>query len=482
MIIPIPLGAEAIAELVRDLLGDDPSVAALPERIRERTGGNPFFTEEVVQSLIESGQVEGSRGAYRLVTAVERIQVPDRVQAVLAARIDRLGEREKQVLQAAAVIGRVFDAELLAALAELPDLDLRGALEALDMAEMVRATALYHVAEYTFKHPLTHEVALESQLQDRRRQRHAAAARALEARHADKLDENAALLAYHFEEAGESLAAARWHRRAAERIGFNDVAEALRHWPRVLDLVEGLPDTEAADLGLEACSRLLTLGGHQGIDLDTATSLLRQGRQLARRGTDPEGLPRVLLGYGLARGLVGEISEGLEAMREAEVLARELVDPSPGLEIGVWAGWALLSLGRLSESAETYERIVAEECTQLAPTMGAPVNVAAWIFLAWTLFEGGKLVESADALASSRRLASGVTLGALSEAVTLMTECRVFAHQGDLGRGLHVAGEMVELAERSRNADITSSRCWTWARSRACVATGKKRRQHSIRA
>src|SRR5262249_5726575 len=95
-----PLAPDAIRQLLRDELGDDASVAALPEMIHARTKGNPFFIEEIVQTLIESGHVSGARGAYRLTTPVEALQVPATVQAVLAARIDRLAEREKQLLQA----------------------------------------------------------------------------------------------------------------------------------------------------------------------------------------------------------------------------------------------------------------------------------------------------------------------------------------------------------------------------------------------
>ena len=108
-----PLGAEAIRELLRDQLGEDPSVAALPEMIHDRTKGNPFFIEEVVQSLVESGHLAGARGAYRLTTTIDALEVPKSVHAVLAARIDRLSEREKHVLQTAAVIGKTFPEALL---------------------------------------------------------------------------------------------------------------------------------------------------------------------------------------------------------------------------------------------------------------------------------------------------------------------------------------------------------------------------------
>jgi len=124
----LPLGAEVIRQLLDALLGTDPSIAGLAEAIHARTAGNPFFTEEVVQSLIESGRLQGSTGAYRLVTAIDTLEVPTSVHALLAARIDRLGEREKGVLQTAAVIGREFGEPTLAAVAELPAPQLREAL------------------------------------------------------------------------------------------------------------------------------------------------------------------------------------------------------------------------------------------------------------------------------------------------------------------------------------------------------------------
>src|SRR5262249_60105613 len=100
-----PLGPEAIWKLVEDLLGNDPSTRGLAEAIHARTSGNPFFTEEVVQTLIESGYLQGTRGRYRLVTPIERLAVPASVQAVVAARNARLPAREKLVPQAASVLG-----------------------------------------------------------------------------------------------------------------------------------------------------------------------------------------------------------------------------------------------------------------------------------------------------------------------------------------------------------------------------------------
>src|SRR2546428_231394 len=155
----LPLGPEAIKELFADLLGSDSSLHHLPELVRERTAANPSFIEEIVQSLIETGVVAGSRGAYQLVRPAEEVGLPATVQSVLAARIDRLPEREKRVLQTASVIGERFSEPILKRVADLRDGDLPATLHALTSAEFLYQEALYPEAEYTFKHPLTQEVA-----------------------------------------------------------------------------------------------------------------------------------------------------------------------------------------------------------------------------------------------------------------------------------------------------------------------------------
>ncbi len=236
-----PLGREATAELLADLLGNDESVAGLAGPIHARTEGNPFFTEELAQSLIESGHLQGTRGAYRLMTLVAKLEIPATVQAVLAARIDRLADREKRLLQVASVIGKDFPEPLLAAVAELPADELKAALATLRRAEFVHEQALYPVAEYAFKHPLTQEVALGSQLRERRRQAHATVARAIEHQDAERLEERAPLLAHHWEEAGEALSAARWHRRVAVRGGgvgggFDPETDAADRGDRAQDI------------------------------------------------------------------------------------------------------------------------------------------------------------------------------------------------------------------------------------------------------
>ena len=214
----LPLGPEAMAEMLRELLGTHPSVADVARSIRERAAGNPFFVEEIVQALAETGTVVGAKGAYRLAGSTFALALPATVQAALAARIDRLAEREKEVLQTAAVIGKEFPEPVLRHVAALSEADLAAALRALVTAEFIHATALHPEAAYAFKHPLTQEVAYHSQLGDGRARLHAAVAAALQELRSDRLGESASLIAHHWEAAGMRFEAARWHRRAALKV------------------------------------------------------------------------------------------------------------------------------------------------------------------------------------------------------------------------------------------------------------------------
>ena len=176
-----PLPPVSADEFLQALLGDDPSLKPLTDLLIARTEGNPFFLEESVRTLAETGVLVGERGAYRLGQALSGIQVPATVQAVLAARIDRLPAEEKRLLQTAAVIGTEVPLPLLHAIADVPEAVLQRHLTALQSAEFLYETRLFPEHEYTFKHALTHEVAYGSLLLERRRVLHARIVEALEA-------------------------------------------------------------------------------------------------------------------------------------------------------------------------------------------------------------------------------------------------------------------------------------------------------------
>ena len=377
----LPLGPEEIEELLRHLLGEDASVVALFARIRARTGGNPFFIEEVVQSLAEVGSLDGERGRYRLMAPVDEVAVPASVQAVLAARIDRLAEREKQLLQTAAVIGKEFSEPILEKTAELPRAELVDALATLREAGFIREEALYPAVEYAFKHPLTQEVALNSQLRERRARVHAAVARAIEEAHPQRLDEKAAELAHHWEESGERLAAARWHRRAAEWVGASNFSQAVAHWEKVRTLAAALPeDREALEHRLVACQRWLGFVGRVGASEEEMSRIFAEGKAIAEKLEDPTALFQLYGGLELVLVTSGLATQAFEAAERAYELGSDATD----LGIRVWSREVMLEatfwLGDLQPAlrwADELLELVGDDTEIGLQTIGYSIRICA---------------------------------------------------------------------------------------------------------
>ena len=357
-----PLGRDAIAELLADLLGKDPSLAGLATPIHERTRGNPFFTEEIAQTLIESGHLQGERGAYKLVTPIDRIEVPATVQAILAARIDRLPEREKLLLQVASVIGKDFPEPLLAAVAELANDELKAALAALRRAEFIHEQAIYPVVEYSFKHPLTQEVALGSLLKERRRRVHAAVASAIEQQGTAHLDERAAEIAQHWAEAGDAAHAARWYRRAAQWAGLSSLREGLQHWRRVRELAPSVEDeSEQTGLALQACHQILTVAWRTGGTEEESAAVFEEGRALAERTGDQQAQALFFGSYGLIRtSVAGSMSDYVRYAEEAARIAEHFVDPALRAAIRTWPAYAHFLSGDGNRSFAWSERVLAD--------------------------------------------------------------------------------------------------------------------------
>jgi tetratricopeptide (TPR) repeat protein len=192
-----PLPAETAETLLEVLLGGDAGLAPLTSLLIERAQGNPFFLEESVRALAETGALAGERGAYRLAKAVHVVQVPATVQAILAARIDRLSPEDKGLLQSAAVVGKDVPLALLQAIADVPADELARRLWRLQSAEFVYEARLFPEVEYTFKHALTHEVAYASLLHERRRALHARVVDAIERLYPNRLADHRDRLVHH---------------------------------------------------------------------------------------------------------------------------------------------------------------------------------------------------------------------------------------------------------------------------------------------
>ena len=418
----VPLGADAVRELLDDLLGGDYSVAGLAGFVHRRAGGNPFFVEEIVQTLIETGAMRGSRGCYRLVRPVEELALPATVQAVLAARIDRLEERDKRVLQQASVIGKTFQARVLARITDVLAVELDAALRALCTAEFLHETALYPQLEYTFKHPLTQEVAATSQLNERRAQTHAAVARVIEEMSADDLDEQAALLAHHWAAAGEYATAARWHACAARWIGVSNYAESSAHWRQVVNLIaEDTDSLEALALRAEALRNLLMLAYRIDTPEQEAATLFDAGRRALERLGDDAARAALLVAYATLRQNAGASDDYVALAGEAYQLAQGTGDRAVAAASAAEYCIGLYEKGRLSESlaiAVAARTMCAGDTSIGIGVLGYSPYVVSYIFELLPLLALGRID---DAELSGRR---GIELSQQQD----LDETRSWAH------------------------------------------------------
>jgi adenylate cyclase len=347
-----PLSGAHASELINGLLGSHPSVDGLAERIASRAAGNPFFVEEIVRDLAERGVLQGERGAYELRGEVADVDVPATLQATIGARIDRLGLTAKRTLNAGAVIGLRFNADLLTALVDAPH------VAPLIEAELIDQVRFSACPEYVFRHPLIRAVAYESQLKADRAELHRHLAIAIEQRDPKSADENAALIAEHLEAAGDLHAAFDWHMRAGSWFNFRDIAAAVTSWRRAQHVADELPDDDADRMAMRIAPRALVCGNTYRLATATADMGFEELRDLCTAAGDQQSL---------AIGMAAVVTAQLAALnrREASRLADELVgllesigDPTLTVALSVAAMAVKHETGEMADLLRLAQRVV----------------------------------------------------------------------------------------------------------------------------
>ncbi len=401
------LPAETADELLDVLLGDDPSLAPLRPLLVKR--GNPFFLEETVRTLVETGALAGQRGQYRLIHPVQAIQVPPTVQVVLTARIDRLAAEDKRLLQTASVIGKDVSLALLRAIADLPDDALHGGIDRLQAAEFLVETGLYPDLTYSFKHALTHEVASASVLQERKRALHARIVDALEGLAPERRAEQVERLAHHARGAERWEQAARYFRLAgAKAFDRSALAEAAEAFEQALDAIGHVPETlerleETIDVRLELRNAVWPIGR-----LDRALDSLRGAQALAERLGDRRRLGRVLMNLAGYFVLTGDPGRAMETAGEALAIASDVDDLGLRVSAENVLAWAHLTAGDFRRAAEIYRRVIATLEGPLAQERLATyslVSIGAHAFLVWALAELGEFEPAQGPAGEALRIA-----------------------------------------------------------------------------
>jgi class 3 adenylate cyclase/tetratricopeptide (TPR) repeat protein len=509
------LPAESAGELLEALLGDDPGLVPLKQLLVKR--GNPFFLEETVRTLVETKALDGPRGRYRLAQPVQAIQVPATVQAVLAARIDRLPPEDKHLLQTASVVGKDLPFALLQAIAEIPDEALRRGLDHLQGAEFVYEVGLFPDLEYSFKHALTHEVTYGSLLQERRRALHARIVDAIETLHRDRLSEQIERLAHHAVRGELREKAVRYLRQAGVKAAARSaLQDALAWFEQALGVLEALPESPATPEQAFEIRLELRLVLHQLGEFRRVLERLHEAESLAERLNDDRRRGRVCAFVTNVHNNLGELDEALVTGARALEIAGRLGD----LRLRI------LTTGFLEQAHHwrgEYERVVELATDNLSALPAdwvyeylgnsAPASVFDRRWLIESLAELGRFAEAAEYEADAIRLAEPTehaftvgyayqgagtlhllkgdwakALSRLEHGIAVLRTGNVFlllpyaiaysawalAQLGEPSESLNRLRECEPLLERQTARGIVAHRGWDYhALGRACLLLGR---------
>jgi class 3 adenylate cyclase/tetratricopeptide (TPR) repeat protein len=418
-----PLPPASADAFLQALLGDDPSLASLTPLLITRTQGNPFFLEESVRTLVETGVLVGERGAYRLAQPLEGLQVPATVQAVLAARIDRLPPEEKRLLQTAAVIGTEVPWPLLQAIADAPDEALHRGLARLQAAEFLYETSLFPERVYTFKHALTHEVAYGGLLRERQRLLHGRIVTAIEQRDADRFADQVERLAHHALRGEVWDKAVTYFRQAGDKaVARSAHREAVACFEQALVAVEHLPE----------------------------------GRERHEQAID------VRFGLRNALGVLREYGRILTYLREAEVLAQALGDQH---RLGWVAAYMTNCFAVTGDPQRAVE--VGQRALTVAETLGdAALQVVTHLFLGRVYNALGDYPQAIDLLRQNLVALDGGLLRehfgmpGLPSVTSRGVLARCFAELGAFTEGLAHGEEGLRIAEAVNLPHSLNAACY----------------------
>ena len=449
-----PLPPAQAAALLQDHFGTDPSLALLSRNIIERAQGNPFFLEELVNALVERGDFEGEKGAYRLKGGIDTIPLPPTVQAVIAARIDRLEDSVKKILEIASVVGREISTSILDVVADLAPAELSEAVQHLRQAELLYDVPPFEQRLLAFRHPLIQEVAYRSLLRERRRELHSKVAQAIESLFKDHAEERASLLAYHLEQAGENLKAAQQNMRAAVWIGTNDPSQAMRSWKKVRELLSSVPPSQPINyLRMMASGQIVNFGWREGISALDALVYFEEAKQLAIALGDMRANALIHAAYGRILANGGSADEYVEKIREAKAIADQGNDPSVQITLKAVLCHALRMSGFMAEALQMNIE-ATEEAHKIVKfdrqTLGFDVEIWLTVMRGQTLVMLGRTNEARPFLDRIIQLESG-QIDILHHVIPSWAYVDLAWTEGNIGLAQEHADRAFSLALKSGN-------------------------------
>ena len=512
-----PLASESLAALLEALLGSSPNLQNLKSFLMQRASGNPFFVEEIVRALVDTGVIDGARGNYRLAKPFDSHDIPPTVQAVLAARIDALPAPEKRLLQQAAVIGHDVLFGLLHAISGLSEDELRGLLDDVQAAEFLYATQLFPDLQYTFTHSLTHDVAYNGVLHERRRDIHARIVEAMESLYAGRIGEQVERLAHHAVRGDLKEKAVHYLRQSgAKAAARSALADAQTCFEQALEILKTIPESRSTleqnfEIRLELRAVLRQLGENHRMLED-----LREAEAIAARLQDDHRRGQVCAFMTTALATIDELDEALATGGRALQIAERLGD----LKLRI------LSTSYLEQAhcyRGDYEQVVELATKNIAALpaewvsenfgMAVPASVFDRAFLIMSLSELGRFAEAARYEAEAIRIADAterpfnigwahfagamphLLRGDWAKAATMVehwiamlrtgnvaihlpwavaASAWTLAQLGETDQALQRVQEAEELLERQAAHGIVGHRGWAYqAVGRACLQLGR---------
>jgi tetratricopeptide (TPR) repeat protein len=407
-----PLPSESMEELLNAHLGTDSNLAGVKDLLIERAEGNPFFLEEIARMLVETGILQRQRLGYSLAKPISSIQVPPKVQAVLASRIDRLLPNEKRLLQEAAVIGKDVPSALLRMISDVSEDEFWEYLNSLRAGEFLYETGLFPEPEYTFKHALTHEVAYASLLHERRRETHARILEAMETHYADRLGEHVERLAHHAR-LGEIWPKALTYLRQAGAKSVNRQANraAVAFFESALAVLKHLPEDrstleQGVDIRFDIRNALQPLG-----DLSHILEYLHEAERLAAQLVDERRQGWVASYLCEHYRMIGAPELAAKAGERALHVAQSMSDLSLRAVTNLPMGLLFHALGQYARAIAMFksniEMLDGELLEEQFGLFGL-LSVFSRGFLAWCHAELGEFAQGEGASDEGLRIASAV--------------------------------------------------------------------------
>jgi tetratricopeptide (TPR) repeat protein len=433
--------AETMAMAGR-VLGTEQFPPELKAALMDKAEGVPLFVEEVTKTLLDLGILRREGERYRMVRQTAEVNVPDTIQAIIMARLDRLGEGGKRTVQLASVIGRQFLRRLLERIAELPG-QLEGLLRELKALEIIYEQGLLPEPAYIFKHAVIQDVAYNSLLRDRRRELHRSVGYAIEELYSDRLADHYEELAYHFAHGEEWPKAMEYGAiagaRASERFA---TAEAAKHYAGALHSASMMtppptPETRAG-LHVKHAAALALLADYEAAvrEYETASEL---ARQVGNRKLEAE----VLMGLALAYSFYHKTEPALRAVDQALAIARDIGDRSAQASCLVTRAEAIGSgYGQIIEAATDIEEAIRLSETLTNPLLRARVLVFTGRVVQWQGEFDRAIAVLGEGIELARREHSGFLFG-----LGLFTLGHAHLAKGEYEEALHRYHELRSYAE-----------------------------------